>query len=382
MITKVEESVKQATAVTVPFLDLRAAQLELRTELDAAFSRVAASGWYILGEEVETFERAFARYCGAKHCVGVANGLDAIHLALRAAGVGEGDEVIVPTNTFIATWLGVTHALARVVPVEPDPRTFNIDPGRIEAAITPRTRAILPVHLYGQPAAMDEINTIAGRHGLVVIEDAAQGHGAAYKGRMAGALSRAAAFSFYPGKNLGALGDGGAIVTNDDQLAEQARVLRNYGSVVKYHHDVRGFNSRLDSLQAAFLGVKLGHLDEWNERRRRIALRYLEALRGVRDLVLPEVHSASEPVWHLFVIRHPRRDALQSFLKSRGISTLIHYPVPPHLSLAYASGGWRRGDFPIAEEMASTVLSLPIGPHLADEQVDYVVACLRDFADA
>ena len=364
----------------VPFLDLRAADAEIGPALDAAYARVARSGWFILGPELEEFERAFAAYCGAKHCVGAGNGLDAIHIALRAAGVGEGDEVIVPSHTFIATWLAVTYSGATPVPVEPDRATYNLDPSAIEAAITPRTRAIMPVHLYGQPAAMDEINFVAAQHGIAVIEDAAQAHGATYRGRKAGTLGSVAAFSFYPGKNLGALGDGGAVMTNDDALADKVRLLRNYGSAKKYQHDALGFNSRLDPLQAAFLRAKLDVLDDWNERRRRLAARYIEKLQGIPELVVPAVAEGAEPVWHLFVIRHPRRDALQQHLRDRGVETLIHYPVPPHLSGAYASLGLGRGTFPIAEEIADTALSLPMGPHLTEAQADYVVECVADFA--
>src|SRR5262245_42282727 len=368
--------------IAVPFLDLGTAHRELAEELDAAYRRVAASGWYILGPELEDFERAFASYCGAKHCIGVGNGLDALHIALRACGIGTGDEVIVPSHTFIATWLAVTYAGAMPVAVEPDPRTYNIDPAAIERAITPRTRAIVPVHLYGQTAAMDQINAIAARHRLTVIEDAAQAHGATDRGRKAGTLGRAAAFSFYPAKNLGALGDGGAVITDDDALAGALGMLRNYGSPVKYHHDIAGFNTRLDPLQAALLGVKLGKLDVWNERRQRVARAYLDALRGVPELILPAVAAHAVPVWHLFVVRHPRRDALQQHLERRGIGTMIHYPVPPHLSGAYAALGARPGAFPIAEEIAATALSLPMGPHLTDEQVQAVIDGVRDFANA
>jgi dTDP-4-amino-4,6-dideoxygalactose transaminase len=378
-----ETGSKQATAARhVAFLDLRAAYDELKPELDAAYARVAASGWFIMGPELEAFERAFAAYCDAKHCIGVGNGLDALHVALSAAGVGPGDEVLVPSNTFIATWLAVTYAGATPVPVEPDRRTYNLDPALLEAAVTARTRAIVPVHLYGQPAAMDEIRFVAERHGLSVIEDAAQAHGATYRGRKAGSLGDAAAFSFYPGKNLGALGDAGAVVTNDDHLADAIRLLRNYGSRVKYQHEAAGYNTRLDPLQAAFLGAKLPRLDEWNERRRRIAARYLDGLRDARELVLPAVAEGAEPVWHLFVVRHPRRDALQEHLRARGVDTLIHYPIPPHLAGAYAGRGYARGAFPIAEELAATSLSLPMGPHLRDDDADYVIDCVRDFANA
>jgi dTDP-4-amino-4,6-dideoxygalactose transaminase len=364
----------------VPFLDVKAAYDELRAELDAAVRRVMESGWYILGEEVEAFEREFASYCGVKHCVGVANGLDALHLILRAAGIGSGDEVIVPSNTYIATWLAATHAGARPVPVEPDPRTSNIDPNRVEDAITSRTRAILAVHLYGQPAAMTPINEIARARGLRVVEDAAQAHGGRVAGRRAGALGHAAGFSFYPGKNLGAYGDAGAVTTDDAPLADRLRMLRNYGSRVKYFNEMLGFNSRLDPLQAAMLRVKLRRLDAWNARRRQIAARYLRELAGVPELTLPEVAAEAEPAWHLFVVRHPRRDELQRHLASRSIGTLIHYPVPPHLSEAYRGLELSAGAFPIAEELAQTVLSLPMGPHMTDADTDAVIEAVRSFA--
>ncbi|HLM01516.1 MAG TPA: DegT/DnrJ/EryC1/StrS family aminotransferase, partial [Pyrinomonadaceae bacterium] len=319
----------------VPFLDLKAVYSEIKDELDEAYARVMSSGWYILGAEVEAFENEFAAYCGAKHCIGVANGLDALHLVLRGYGIGEGDEVIVPANTYIATWLAVSYAGATPVAVEPDIETYNLDPRKIEAAITPRTRAIMPVHLYGQPAAMDALNEIARKHHLKVIEDAAQAQGARYKNRPTGSLSDAAGFSFYPGKNLGAFGDAGAVVTSDDELADAVRLLRNYGSRVKYHNEVKGFNSRLDPLQAAFLSVKLRHLDDWNARRRKIARKYIEALSDCSKIVLPVLEEEAESVWHLFVVRCAERERLQNFLKERGVETLIHYPVPPHLSEAY-----------------------------------------------
>jgi len=364
----------------VPFLDLKAAYQELRAELDAAYRRVMESGWYILGEEVEAFEREFAAYCGVKHCIGVGNGLDALHLILRGCGIGPGDEVIVPANTFIATWLAVSYAGAVPLPVEPNERTYNIDPQRIEAAITPRTRAIMPVHLYGQPADMDPILQIARQHGLKVIEDAAQAHGACYKGRRAGSLGDAAGFSFYPAKNLGAFGDAGAVVTNDDELADKVRILRNYGSRLKYYNEVKGFNSRLDPLQAAFLRVKLKYLDEWNERRRAVARRYLEELADIPELTLPFVPEWAEPVWHLFVVRHPRRDELQEYLARAGIGMLIHYAVPPHRSGAYAEPGRTDDNWPVTEQIANTVLSLPIGPHLEQQMQQEVISVLKAFA--
>ncbi|WP_058616773.1 DegT/DnrJ/EryC1/StrS family aminotransferase [Tepidimonas taiwanensis] len=360
----------------VPFLDLRAAYLELKAEIDAAVARVLESGWYILGEEVDAFEVEYATYCGARHCVGVASGLDALHLALHAMGVGPGDEVIVPANTYIATWLAVSQCGARPVPVEPDPQTHNIDPQRIEAAITQRTKVLLPVHLYGQPADLDAIIAIARRYELRVLEDAAQAHGARYKGKRIGAHADAIAWSFYPGKNLGAVGDAGAVTTNDDALAERLRVLRNYGSRVKYVNEVRGWNSRLDPLQAAILRVKLAHLDEWNTRRASIAAYYLQAL-SETDLVLPHVPRWADPVWHLFVVRHPLRDVVQKRLKEDGIQTLIHYPIPPHRQLAFADLELISEPLLTASRLADEVLSLPIGPHISFEQAEQVVVAMQ-----
>lgn len=364
--------------VRVPFLDLKAPYLELQEELDAAYFRVMQSGRYILGKEVSAFEEEFAAYCEAEHCVGVGNGLEALHLILRAYDIGKGDEVIVPANTYIATWLAVSYAGAKPVPVEPDERTYNIDPELIEDALTSRTRAIIPVHLYGQPADMDPIREIADRHGLKVIEDAAQAHGARYKGRRVGSLGDAAGFSFYPGKNLGAMGDGGAVVTDDEDLADKVRVLRNYGSRVKYHNEVKGFNSRLDELQAALLRVKLTKLHEWNQRRQAVADWYWEALNHVAELTLPYVPKWAEPVWHLFVVRYPQRDLLQQYLARTGVGTLIHYPVPPHLSDAYADEMWDLGDFPVTETMSREILSLPIGPHLDAERVSLIAEMIAE----
>jgi len=364
----------------VPFLDFVGPYEELKPELDAAYERVMRSAWYILGQECEEFEQEFAAYCGSKYCVGVGNGLEALHLLLRAFGIGKGDEVIVPSNTYIATWLAVSYAEATVSPVECDLRTYNLDPERLEAAITPRTKAIMPVHLYGQPADMDPIMTIAARHDLKVIEDSAQAQGAWYKGRRTGALGHAAGHSFYPGKNLGAYGDGGAITTDDANIADRVRTLRNYGSRKKYYNEVKGYNSRLDELQAALLRVKLKYLDAWNQRRVAIAKRFLQELKPVNGLVLPYVPSSMNPVWHLFVVRHPRRDVLQQKLTAAGIGTLIHYPVPAHLSGAYAGIGWKRGSFPIAEASADAVLSLPIGPHLTSGQTDLVIAAVNSAA--
>jgi dTDP-4-amino-4,6-dideoxygalactose transaminase len=365
----------------VPFLELKPAYDELRAEFDAAYHRVMDSGRYLLGDELAQFEAEFASYCCADHCIGVANGLDALHLILRAYRIGPGDEVIVPSNTYIATWLAVSYAGATPVPVEPDPQTFNLASERIARAITAKTRAIMPVHLYGQPADMDPILTVARQHKLKVIEDNAQAHGARYKGRRTGSLGDAAATSFYPAKNLGAFGDAGAITTSDAQLVDRLRALRNYGSRQKYDHACLGFNSRLDELQAAFLRAKLRKLDEWNARRRAVAARYLREFSGTPALQLPFVPEWAEPVWHLFAVRDARRpsqrNALQASLAEAGIGTLIHYPIPPHLSGAYARAGGKPGDFPIAEEIANTELSLPLGPHLQPQQQETVIQAVR-----
>ena len=361
----------------VPFLDLHAGYVELRDELDAAYRRIMESGRYILGDELCTFEQEFASYCGAAHCVGVANGLSALELILRGYDIGHGHEVIVPANTYIATWLSVTAVGARPVPVEPDMATHNLDPALLEQVLSEATRAVIAVHLYGQPAEMQAIETFCRRHGLSLIEDAAQAHGAVYHGRRVGALGDAAGFSFYPTKNLGAFGDGGAVVTDDPDLAAKVRLLRNYGSGRKYHNDLKGTNSRLDELQAAWLRVKLRHLDAWNARRRALAADYLKRLADVPDLVLPLIPSGIEPVWHLFVVRHARRDALQEYLAQHGVGTLIHYPVAPHLSEAYSDAGWQNGSLPRTERLQDEVLSLPLGPHLSD--VDHVCEAVGSF---
>lgn len=362
--------------MSIPFLSLRDAYVALQPEIDAAVQRVLDSGWYIGGAEVEAFEREWAAYTGAAHAVGVANGLDALVLALRALGVGLGDEVIVPSNTYIATWLAVTQVGATPVPVEPVGATYNLDPARIEAALTSRTRVLLPVHLYGQPADLDPILEIARQRGLLVLEDAAQAHGARYRGARVGAHGDAVAWSFYPGKNLGAFGDAGAVTTDRADVAERVRVLGNYGSRRKYHNEVRGVNSRLDPLQAAVLRVKLARLDEWNARRAELAALYLAGLQG-SGLILPEVPAWAEPVWHLFVVRSARRDRLQQRLAEAGIGTLIHYPVPPHLQPAYADFRWPAGAFPLAKRIADEVLSLPMGPHLTPGEARQVVQQLR-----
>lgn len=364
----------------VPFLDLDAGYRELQAELEQAMLRALRSGRYIGGAEVEGFEQEYARYLGAAHCVAVSNGLDALALALRAMGIGTGDEVIVPSNTFIATWFAVSQCGAVPVPVEPVEETGNIDVARIAAAITPRTRAIVPVHLYGQPADLDPIHALAGLHGLQVLEDAAQAQGARYKGRRVGSQGTAA-WSFYPGKNLGALGDAGAVTTDDAALAERVRALRNYGSQTKYVSEMQGGNHRMDPVQAAALRVKLRHLDDWNARRVRTAAVYAEGLAG-SGLALPEVPAWAEPVWHLFVVRTPQRATLQQRLAEAGVETQIHYPIAPHRQKAYAGMGLAPGSLPVAERLADQVLSLPIGPQMTAEQVAAVLQAVRRAASA
>jgi dTDP-4-amino-4,6-dideoxygalactose transaminase len=357
--------------MSVPHYDLAAVEAPWRDELLAAFARVMARGQYVQGPELEAFEREWAEFLGVTHAVGVGNGLEALELILRAAEIGPGDEVIVPAHTFVATWLAVSHVGAVPVPVDINLQSYNIDPHGAAAAVTPRTRAVIVVHLYGQPGAMDELTTLARRHHLLLVEDAAQAHGARYGGRRVGCLGHAAAFSFYPSKNLGALGDGGAVVTNDLQLAQRVRRLRNYGSTTRYHHEVLGYNSRLDELQAAFLRIKLHRLDDDNTRRRLLAGRYVTGLHDAA-VQLPHVPPGTEPVWHQFVIRHQERDRLQQLLAAQGIATRVHYPVPPHLQPAYQHLGWRRGDFAMAERAAAEVLSLPMGPALSVEEQDRV----------
>lgn len=360
----------------IPFLELRPTYVELKEEIDAAVARVLDSGYYLLGREIEDFEREYAQYTGSRHCVGIGNGLDALQIALRAMGVGPGDEVIVPSNTYIATWLAVSGVGATPVPVEPDERTYNIDPARIEQALTSRTRAILPVHLYGQPADMDPILDIARRHGLLTLEDAAQAHGARYMGRPVGSIGDVTAWSFYPTKNLGAFGDAGAVTTDNDEIADRVRLLRNYGSRQKYVNEIKGANSRMEELHAAILRVKLARLDEWNNRRRALAAIYLQEL-GDTGLVLPHVPAWADPVWHVFVIRSKQRDWLQQALRDAGVGTLIHYPIPPHRQQAYAELALGDGSLPISEALHNEVLSIPMGPHCTDEQGRAVAARLR-----
>jgi dTDP-4-amino-4,6-dideoxygalactose transaminase len=361
----------------IPFLDLKSPYRELRDEIHAAIDRVLESGWYVLGGELEAFEHEYAAYCGAAHGIGLGNCLDALHLTLLAMDVGPGDEVIVPSNTYIATWLAISQCGAIPVPVEPVEATYNIDPNQIEAAINSRTKAIIVVHLYGQPADLDPILGIARRRGLWVLEDGAQAHGARYKGKRVGGHGDAVAWSFYPGKNLGALGDAGAITTNNAKIADRVRVLRNYGSRIKYVNEVQGFNSRLDPLQAAVLRVKLKYLDEWNQRRKVCAESYSQQLRDL--VVTPFVPTWADPVWHLFVVRHPQRALLQQHLQKSGIDTLIHYPIPPHKQEAYRSNSFPAHAFPLASRLADEVVSLPMGPHLTADDVDQTVSAVRDF---
>jgi len=367
--------------MNIPFVDLQTQYQGLQPEVDAAVLAVMQRGDFILGGAVTEFEKAFAAYCGAKHCIGVDSGYSALELIIRAYDIGPGDEVITAANTFIATTLGISNAGATPVLVDCDPETYNIDVNKIEAAITPRTKAVMPVHLYGQPADMDAICAIARKHNLYVFEDAAQASGARYKGRMAGSLGDAAAFSFYPGKNLGAYGDGGAVTTNDADIAEKIRLLRNIGQKVKYFHEVKGYNSRLDTMQAAVLGVKLPHLDDWNASRRRAAATYADLLADL-PLVTPTTVDYAEHIFHLYVIRVSDREALMEYLKKAGVATGLHYPIPIHLQPAYAELGYKPGDFPITEAYAETIVSLPIFPELDDEKVAYVANAIHEYMAA
>lgn len=360
----------------VPFIDLKRQNAALGGAVEAAVARVVESGWYLLGEELDAFEREFAEFCGTRHCVGVGSGLSALELSLRAAGVGPGDEVIVPAYTWIATWLGVSGVGATPVAVDVHPETYNIDAELAAAAIGGRTAAILPVHLRGEPADMDAVGELARRHGLLVLEDAAQAHGARHRGRRAGALGDVAAFSFYPSKNLGALGDGGAVTTDDAEIAARVRLLRNYGMRNRYEIEAAGVNSRLAELQAAVLRAKLPHLDDWNRSRAELAARYRDRLGADPALALPEPPAWADPVWHLFVIGCEDRDGRAAALRERGIATSVHYPLLPHLAPPYIDRGWSRGSFPVAEELADRCLSLPLFPELAPAQVDDAAAAL------
>jgi dTDP-4-amino-4,6-dideoxygalactose transaminase len=360
----------------IPFLDIKRINNDHRTAFNEAFNRVMDSGWYILGREVAHFEEAYATFNQVTHTIGVANGLDALILSLKALGIGPGDEVIVPSNTYIASWLAVSYVGATPIPVEPDMATYNIDPQKIEAQISPATKAIMPVHLYGQSAEMTAIMALATRHTLSIIEDNAQAQGAYCSDRLTGSWGIVNATSFYPGKNLGALGDGGAVTTNDDTIAQKIKMLRNYGSQQKYYNEVLGVNSRLDELQAAFLRVKLATLDSDNRRRQQVARLYDEGLAGIGDLVLPKIADNCTSVYHLYVIRSEKRDALQEHLQKQGIGTMIHYPVPPHSQQAYQHLGYQKGDLPIAETIAATCLSLP---YLDEAEVSEVIAAVKSF---
>ncbi len=365
----------------IPFLSFECMHIAIKQEMLQAFEKFYDSYWYVLGEQVNIFEKEYAAFNKVSHVVGVSNGLDALHIALNTLEIGKGDEVIVPSNTFIATLLAVSYVGATPVLVEPNINTYNIDPLRIEAAITPRTKAIMPVHLYGQACEMEAIKKIADKHGLYIVEDNAQAQGATFNNRLTGSWGQINGTSFYPGKNLGALGDAGGITTNDPELAEKARMLRNYGSQKKYFNEVIGYNMRLDECQASFLSVKLKYLKEWIEERRRIATLYQEALKNIGDIILPQIAEGADHVYHLYVIRTRYRDQLQQYLSDAGIGTLIHYPIPPHLQDAYKYLGYKKGDFPVAEEIAETCLSLPLWPGLSKEQIFEVSNVMCKFFD-
>jgi dTDP-4-amino-4,6-dideoxygalactose transaminase len=363
----------------IPFLNFDPMHTAIRAEMQAAFQTVYDSNWFVMGKHVESFEKKYAHFNQVAHCIGVSNGLDALHLALKALGVGEGDEVIVPSNTYIATLLAVSYVGATPVLVEPNINTYNINPSNIEKAITTKTKVIMPVHLYGQACEMDAIMLIAEKYGLYVVEDNAQAHGAAFQNKLTGSFGDVNGTSFYPGKNLGALGDAGAVTTNDDTLAQKIRILRNYGSEIKYHNEVIGYNHRLDEMQAAFLSVKLSYLNEWTKQRQQIAQSYTETLKNIGDLILPVTHPDATHVYHLYVIRTQHRDALQHHLTNHGIGTMIHYPIPPHKQNAYTSLGYQKGDFRIAEEIADTCLSLPIWPGMTEEHIHFIANSISDF---
>lgn len=365
--------------MNIPFLNFEPAHAQIREEMQQAFTQVYDSYWYIAGRHLQAFEQEYAAFNQTAYAIGVSNGLDALYLALKTLEIGAGDEVIMPSNTFIATVMAASFTGARPVFVEPDPETYLLDPATLEACITSKTKAIIPVHLYGQVCKMDEIMDIATKHGLFVIEDNAQAHGATYKGRLAGSFGHINATSFYPGKNLGAIGDAGACTTNDPSWAEKVKTYRNYGSRQKYVHELEGHNMRLDELQAAFLSVKLQHLPEWTGQRQELARLYSKALNGIGDLILPVTAPEATHVYHLYVVRTAYRAQLQEYLSQKGIGTLIHYPIPPHLQKAYQHLGFQQGDFPIAENLADTVLSLPIWPGLQHEQIEYIASSMREF---
>jgi len=363
----------------IPFLNLKQLNEPFENDFEHAYRGFIQSGWYILGERLSAFEKEYSDFNNVQHTIGVANGLDALILSLKALNIGSGDEVLVPSNTYIASWLAISYLGAKLVPVEPRIKTYNINPELIEAAITPKTKAIMPVHLYGQICEMEEIMKIAKKHNLYVIEDNAQSQGACYKGKVSGSWGHCNGTSFYPGKNLGALGDGGAVTTNDADLARIVSVNRNYGSEKKYYNEVKGINSRLDELQASFLSIKLKQLNRDNFKRVEVARLYSELLEGVGDLILPELAANASSVYHLYVIRTKKRDKLQAYLAKNGIGTMIHYPVPPHLQQAYIDLGYKKGDFPIAEEIAQTCLSLPIWPGMTKTMVKDISVQIKSF---
>ena len=360
----------------IPFLNLEPTHAAIRNEIVDAFKKTYDNNWFILGPSVESFEEEFAKYCGTDYCISCGNGLDALSIILRGYDIGDGDEVIVPSHTYIATALAVSYVGAKIVFVEPDIKTLNIDANKIEAAITKKTKAIIAVHLYGRPAEIDKIKPLCQKYNLKLIEDAAQAHGAIYNGKRTGNLGDAAGFSFYPGKNLGALGDGGAIVTNDNELAEKVRAIRNYGSIIKYHNEYKGINSRLDEMQAEFLRIKLKYLDMWNAHRQKIAKLYLEKINNSK-IILPYINSVDESIWHVFPVRTEYRDDLINYLNNNGISTLIHYPIPIHLQISYKDLGYKVGDFKVAETISKTVLSLPIWYGISEDELNYVVNVLN-----
>lgn len=368
----IRQSKLKQIKLKIPYLYFEYQNRQIRKDILRSFESFFDSKRYILGEQVSNFERAYAAFNGVKYCIGVSNGLDALHLSLRALDIGAGDEVIVPSNTYIATVLAVSYVGATPVFVEPDILTYNMDPAKIEAAITSRTKAIMPVHLYGQACEMDAIMAVAQKNGLYVVEDNAQAQGATYQGKPTGSFGQVNGTSFYPGKNLGALGDAGAVTTHDAALAARVQRLRNYGSDKKYYHEEIGFNMRLDECQAGFLSIKLRHLAVWTRQRQQIATWYNEALSGMGDLILPQIAEGATHVYHIYMIRTKQRDALQQHLQRNGIGTLIHYPAPPHLQKAYGSMGYKSGDFPIAEGIASTCLSLPLWPGMRESEVNYI----------
>ncbi|WP_026887161.1 DegT/DnrJ/EryC1/StrS family aminotransferase [Clostridium beijerinckii] len=360
----------------VPFLNFKPMHNEIKDEILDVFEKIYDNNWFILGPHVEAFEKEFSKYCGANYCISCGNGLDALSIILRGYDIGEGDEIIVPANTYIATALAVSYVGAKVILVEPDINTFNIDVTKIEAVITKKTKAIIAVHLYGRPAEIDKIKPLCKKYNLKLIEDSAQAHGAIYNGRKTGNLGDAAGFSFYPGKNLGALGDGGAILTNDKDLAEKVRAIRNYGSKIKYYNEYKGVNSRLDEIQAGYLSIKLKSLDKWNSYRQKVAKVYLEKITN-NKLNLPNINLSTDSIWHVFALRTEFRDELVNYLNSHGISTVIHYPIPIHLQKAYKELGYKEGDFPLAESISKTVLSIPIWYGMTNEEINYVIDILN-----